>query len=134
MQLFVNSPGTLIKQKDGCFQLSNQEKHMDVSPEKLESIVTTNKAMISTQAIVLALEHNIDIIFLDSHGDPRGRVWFSKMGSTAMIRRRQLEAEISGLGLKLVRDLVQEKVNNQIRFQKTGICPPGKIHPVRKLP
>ena len=127
MQLYVHSSGTLIKQKDGCFRLSNQDRHMDVSPEKLESIVTTNKAMISTQAVILALEHNIDVIFLDSRGDPRGRIWFSKMGSTAMIRRRQLEAEISGLGLKLVNDLVREKVKNQIRFlKKLAHARPGK--------
>ena len=41
--------------------------------------------MISTQAVVTALEHNIDIMFLDKFGDPTGRVWFSKMGSTALI-------------------------------------------------
>ncbi len=127
MQLFINSPGTLIKQKDGCFRLSDKDRHMDVSPEKLESIVTTNTAMISTQAVVLALEHNIDIIFLDSRGDPRGRVWFSKMGSTALIRRKQLEAEMSGLGVQLVNDLVREKVNNQIRFlKKLAQARPGK--------
>lgn len=89
MQLFVNTPGTSIKQKDNCFRLSHKEKFFDVSPEKVESIVATNKAVISTQAIVLALENNIDIIFLDAFGDPVGRVWFSKMGSTALIRRRQ---------------------------------------------
>jgi CRISPR/Cas system-associated endonuclease Cas1 len=57
----------------------------------VESIVISNQAMISSQAVVQALEHNIDIIFLDSFGDPLGRVWFSKMGSTALIRRKQFE-------------------------------------------
>lgn len=127
MHLFVNSPGTMIKQKDGCFRLSNEDRHLDVSPEKLESIVTTNKALISTQAVVLALEHNIDIVFLDEHGDPRGRVWFTKMGSTALIRRRQIEAEMGALGIRLVLDLVMEKTQNQIRFlKKLSYARPGK--------
>ena len=64
--------------------------------------VISNQAMLSTQAIVLALEHNIDIIFLDKFGDPLGRVWFSKMGSTALIRRKQLEAAEMPHGLELV--------------------------------
>ena len=38
-----------------------------------------------------ATDHNIDIIFLDEFGDPFGRVWHSKPGSTTLIRRRQLE-------------------------------------------
>jgi len=91
---------------------------MDVSPLKVESIVITNQAMISSQAIVLALEHNIDIIFLDGYGDPVGRVWFSKMGSTALIRRRQLEAMPNALGLSLVLDMVRQKLANQITFLK----------------
>ena len=65
--------------------------------------------MISSQAVVLALEHNIDIIFLDIYGDPMGRIWFSKMGSTALIRRRQLEAMDNSLGLQLVIDMVRNR-------------------------
>jgi|GEM_PF-5356224 CRISPR-associated protein Cas1 len=61
---------------------------------KVESIIISNKAMISTQAISLALENNIDLVFLDRYGFPIGRVWFSKMGSTALIRRKQLDARI----------------------------------------
>ena len=127
MQLFVNAFGTLVTQKDGCFRFSNEDRLLDVSPEKLESIVITNKAMISTQTIMLALEHNIDLIFLDGFGDPRGRVWFSKMGSTALIRRRQLEAENSLLGLTLVKDLISAKLSNQVNFlKKLMYARPGK--------
>jgi len=38
-----------------------------------------------------AMDHNIDIIFLDEFGDPFGRGWHSKLGNTTLIRRRQLE-------------------------------------------
>ena len=87
----------------------------------------SNQAMISTQAVVLALEHNIDLLFLDSYGDPLGRVWFSKMGSTALIRRKQLEAFDSPLGLELVIDMIQLKLKNQIDFLKKLMhARPGK--------
>jgi CRISPR-associated protein Cas1 len=118
MQLIINTPGTFISQKDECFRLKQKEKVVDISPLKVESIVISNQAMISSQAIVLALEHNIDIIFLDGYGDPVGRVWFAKMGSTALIRRRQLEAMIDPLGLTLVVDMVTQKLDNQINFLK----------------
>ncbi len=86
MQLVINSPGTFITQKDECFRLKQKERVFDISPLKVESIVISNQAMISSQAVVQALEHNSDIIFLDSYGDPLGRIWFAKMGSTALIR------------------------------------------------
>ncbi|MBM4288749.1 MAG: hypothetical protein FJ135_11520 [Deltaproteobacteria bacterium] len=107
MQLVINTPGSFLTQKDACFRLKLQDRVMDVSPLKVETIVITNQAMISSQAVVLALEHNIDIIFLDGYGDPVGRIWFSKMGSTALIRRRQLEAFAHPLGLSLVFDLIE---------------------------
>ncbi len=118
MQLVVNTPGTFITQKDECFRLKQKDKIFDISPLKVESIVISNQAMISTQAIILALEHNIDTIFMDSHGDPIGRVWFSKMGSTALIRRKQLEAMGSSLGFDLIIDMVSQKLDNQIHFLK----------------
>lgn len=127
MQLVINSPGTFITQKDECFRLKKKEKSFDVSPQKVESIVISNQAMISTQAVVLALEHNIDIVFLDHFGDPIGRIWFSKMGSTALIRRKQLEAAGKPLGLDLVSDMIGQKIENQIRFLKRLMhARPGK--------
>ena len=127
MQIVINSPGTFITQKDECFRLKKKEKSFDVSPQKVESIVILNQAMISTQAIALALEHNIDIVFLDHFGDPLGRIWFSKMGSTALIRRKQLEAVGKPLGLELVSDMIGQKIENQIRFLKRLMhARPGK--------
>lgn len=127
MQMFINTPGALITQKDGCFRLKAGEKKSDRSPMKVESFVISNKAMISSQAIALAMENNIDVIFLDGYGDPVGRVWFSKMGSTALIRRRQLEASDQPLGLELAKDMVCQKIDNQTRFLKRLMSKrPGK--------
>ncbi len=127
MQLIINTPGTFITQKDECFRFKHGDKKLDMSPHKLESIVISNQAMISTQAVVQALEHNIDIIFLDSYGDPLGRIWFAKMGSTALIRRKQLDAVNVTLGNELVTEMIQKKMENQIGFLKKLMhARPGK--------
>ena len=127
MQIVINTPGTFITQKDECFRLKQKDNIFDISPLKVESIVISNQAMISSQAIVLALEHNIDTIFMNTYGYPIGRVWFSKMGSTALIRRKQLEAMNGSLGLDLVVDMVTRKLDNQIRFLKKLMhARPGK--------
>ena len=67
MQLVINSAGTYITQKDGIFRLKNKDRSFDVSPQKIESIIISNQAMITTQAIAAALENNIDIVFLISY-------------------------------------------------------------------
>ncbi len=130
MQLVINTPGTFITCKDECFQLKQEEKKFDISPNKVESIIVSNKAMVTTQAVVMALEHNIDIVFLNRYGDPIGRVWFAKMGSTALIRRKQLEAETGEIGLNIVIDMIGAKLDNQIRFLKKLMhARPGKEDP-----
>ena len=108
----------MLKQKDECFRLQNEDKILDIAASHVESIVLSNKAMLSTQSIILALENNIDIIFLDGYGDPAGRVWFSKMGSTALIRRKQLEASESQIGAEFVIMLIKQKLTNQMEFLK----------------
>ncbi len=118
MQIIINSPGSMIKQKDEIFRFQNKENRLDISPMKIESIIISNKAMVTTQAINLALDHNIDMIFLDPFGFPTGRVWFSKMGSTTLIRRRQLDAAKGDLGLALALDMVRQKISHQIEFLK----------------
>jgi CRISP-associated protein Cas1 len=127
MQLYINTPGTIIRQKDECFRLKHEDKVCDISPLKVDSIILSNKALISTQAVALALTHNIDVIFLDAYGTPIGRVWFSKMGSTALIRRKQLEAAESELGIQLVSEMVSQKLKNQMEFLKKLMhARPGK--------
>jgi len=127
LQLVINSAGTYITQRDGLFRLKNKDRSFDVSPQKVESIVISNQAMLTTQAIVAALENNIDIIFLDGYGDPIGRVWFAKMGSTALIRRKQLEIAEDKKGLELVTDMIRQKIKNQADFlKKLKYSRPGK--------
>ncbi len=118
IQLIINTPGSVIKQKDEVFRFRNRENQLDLSPMKIESIIVSNKAMITSQAINLALENNIDIVFLDPSGFPIGRVWYSKMGSTALIRRKQLDAADRESGLALALDMVRQKIRNQRDFLK----------------
>lgn len=127
MQIVINTPGTFITQKDECFCLKQKEKNFNISPHKVESIVISNQAMISTQAIAMAMENNIDIIFLNNFGDPIGRVWFAKMGSTALIRRKQLEVAEGEKGLELIIDMIRQKIKNQAAFlKKLMYARPGK--------
>ena len=78
----------------------------------------TTSAFLSTDAIKLAMDNNIDVIFLDEFGDPFGRVWHSKLGSTTLIRRKQLEIANDERGLNLAKEWMTTKMDNQIDFLK----------------
>lgn len=56
-----------------------------------------------------------------------GRIWFAKLGSTALIRRKQLEIADQEKGLDLVVLMIRQKIENQINFlKKLKYSRPGK--------
>ena len=82
----------------------------------MESILITTGVHLSSDVLELANAQNIDVVFLNKFGDPYAHVWQAKMGSTAAIRRRQIEIAEGAEGLTLVLDWCQAKVRNQIEF------------------
>ncbi len=118
MQLVINTRGAYLKKEKNCLLVKNDDKTFEVSADKINSILITTSATITTDAIEFAVENNIDIVFLDFNGNPYGRIWHSKLGSTTLIRRRQLEAEASALGFNLARGWIAQKLENQLDFLK----------------
>src|SRR5690625_6747265 len=70
----------------------------------------------TTNAIALALQHNIDIGVVNGLGHPKGRFWHSKLGSTAKIRKEKLEASLNEIGLKTIKSWLSQKLENQADF------------------
>ncbi|MFZ0924903.1 MAG: CRISPR-associated endonuclease Cas1 [Halobacteriota archaeon] len=118
MQLVLNTRGAFLKKKGDGFVIKNGEKSYEVAARKVESILITTSATITTDAIKCAMENNIDVVFLDHFGDPFGRVWHCKLGSTTLIRRRQLETSMKPRGLRMARGWALTKIENQARYLK----------------
>lgn len=116
MQLVINTYGSYLRKKEGCFLVKNEDGEFDVSAKKVDSIMITTSSYLSTDAIKLAMDNNIDVIFLDDFGEPYGRVWHSKLGSTVAIRRKQLEMTSNEKGLNMAKEWIIAKLNNQIDF------------------
>lgn len=114
MQLVINTYGSYLRKSGNCFLVKRDDRSFEVAVGKVNSILITTAAYITTDAIKLAVDNNIDIVFLDSHGDPYGRVWHPKLGSTTQIRRRQLEIYDGSEGLNLAKEWGLEKLENQI--------------------
>ena len=116
MQILISSPGVLLAQENECFLLKKGEAKKRLSPLKVESIVITHYAHITSQAIVLAMENNIDLIILDRYGNPVGRFWYAKQGRNATLRRKQLALSATAYGFRWGASLILEKLSSQRRF------------------
>ncbi len=137
MNLILNTYGTSLKVKEGMFHIripitevteslndlddtetrgSGKVKYVQLSAQKVEAIIVSNHIFLSSDVIQLAMEHNIDVVFLDNYGHPYSRVWHCRMGSTATIRRRQLEVSQTLEGLNIVLDGTLRKISNQKEF------------------
>ena len=122
MQLVINTYGTYLHIKDELFEVRVRkdgqiEKHHFAS-QKVKSILLSKGAAISTDAIILAMKNNIDIIVFEYDGTPVGRFWHSRPGSTSKIRKTQLEASLNETGLHWVKTWLTRKLENQIEFLK----------------
>jgi CRISP-associated protein Cas1 len=116
VQLVINTYGASLRKQGDRFVVRAGDKQIAVSAHKVQSILVATGVLLSSDAIQLASSHNIDIVFLDGVGTPYGRLWHGRMGSTAAIRRRQLEVAEQPQGLAFVRDWVETKLRNQREF------------------
>jgi len=73
VQLVINSFGSYLHKSGNCFVVKRDDRSFEVAAGKVSSILITTAASISTDAIKLALDSNIDIVFLNSYGEPYGR-------------------------------------------------------------
>ena len=60
MELHLNTYGSALRKKDDMFEIFVDEKKIKISPLKISSIVISNAVQISSDAIQLAMEHNIE--------------------------------------------------------------------------
>ncbi|MFC1759089.1 CRISPR-associated endonuclease Cas1 [Planctomycetota bacterium] len=116
MQLIINTRGTSLRRRKERFLIRREGVTHEFAATKVTSIVVATGAHFTSDVVQLAHQHNVDIVFLDRSGMPTARVWQTKMGSTATIRRRQLEVCETNDGLQFATEWVGGKLDNQIRF------------------
>lgn len=114
MQLVINTYGAYLSRRGELFQVKVKDQSTEISSRKVRSILISTGAAFSSDAVQLAVEKNIDILFLDKYGDPFGRVWHGRPGSTTAIRRLQLAVAQTDLGVQLALDWIGRKFDNQI--------------------
>jgi len=114
MNLVLKTYGTSLQKEGDNFLVVNDEGKKIISPDKIKSISISKGARISSDAALLAIEREIDVMFIDNTGKPVGRLWSVKYGSISTIRRKQLDFITTPAAVEWVKEIIIEKMENQI--------------------
>ncbi|MGQ9679041.1 MAG: CRISPR-associated endonuclease Cas1 [bacterium] len=75
MQLVINTYGAYLQRNGDCFRVKAGDNSFEISAAKVATILIATAATITTDAVQLAIDHNIDLVFVDDFGSPYARVW-----------------------------------------------------------
>lgn len=124
MELNINTFGAYLHVKDQMFEIRQkvagtlEVKKQQIAAIKVTRIIMAMGCAVSTEAIRLAMTYNVDILFVEKDGQPIGRVWHSKLGSTTKIRKCQLLASMNQVGIATMKEWVSAKMLHQSDFIK----------------
>jgi len=113
MHLVLNNFGTSIQRENGVFCIHTQDGKQLIFPDKIKSINISKGAKISSDAVLLAIENEIDVLFIDQTGSPAGRIWSHKYGSVSTIRKNQIEFVHSPQAVEWIKEIIIRKIDNQ---------------------
>jgi CRISP-associated protein Cas1 len=114
MDLILNTFGTTLRKDGNNFLVQHKDGKQQLSPEQIRTISISKGAQISSDAAQLAVENEIDVLFVDNTGKPIGRLWSVKYGSVSTVRRKQLDFTFSKQAITWIKEIITQKIDNQI--------------------
>lgn len=113
MELILNTFGTSLSRDNEAFQIIHKDGKQRVPAQGVKSIQISRGAQITSDAVLLAIENEIEVLFMDKAGNPIGRIWSSKYGSVSTIRKGQLSFTFSNEAVGWIKDVIRQKIENQ---------------------
>lgn len=113
MELILNTFGTSLNRDNEGFVITHKDGKQRIPAIGIKSIQISRGDQITSDAIMLAIEHEIEVLFMDKSGKPIGRVWSPKYGSISTIRKGQLNFTFTKNALEWIKDIISKKIENQ---------------------
>ena len=85
MELVLNTYGVSLNRDNEGFVITHKDGKQRLPVAGINSIHKSKGAQITSDAVMLAIENEIEIVFMDKSGNPIGRVWSPKYGSILTI-------------------------------------------------
>lgn len=113
MELVINSFGTSLSRDNEGFVIANSDGRQRIPAFGIKSIQISRGAQITSDAVMLAVENEIDVIFMDKTGKPVARIWSPKYGSISTIRKGQIAFTFSKDAVDWIKNIIMHKIENQ---------------------
>jgi CRISPR-associated protein Cas1 len=113
MELILNTFGTSLSCDNQGFVIKSGEEKQRIPTDGVTSIQISRGAQITSDAALLAIEKEIEVLFTDKSGNPIGRIWSPKYGSISTIRKGQLNFSFSHAAVEWIKDVICKKIENQ---------------------
>lgn len=113
MELVLNTYGVALSRDNEGFVIVHNDDKQRIATVGIKSIQISKGAQITSDAVLLAIENEIEILFMDKSGNPMGRVWSPKYGSISTIRKGQLNFTFTKDALIWIKDIICNKIGNQ---------------------
>ena len=113
MDLILNTFGTSLSRDNQAFVINHKDGKQRLPVQGLKSIQISKGAQITSDAVLLAIENEIEILFLTNSGDPVGRVWSNKYGSISTIRKGQVNFSFTRDAIEWIKGVLVQKMENQ---------------------
>ncbi len=118
MQLVLNSPGLVMRVRNGVFHVSTGDDFRKFSPDQVESIAVTEPCMLSSAAIMLAADTGIPIYLFNRIGDAQACLRSPYFESLATLRRKQVYFSDATEGAEWVLEQFAAKTEQQLKLLK----------------
>lgn len=113
MDLVLNSYGASLSKDHEGFLITTKDGKQRIPTDGIKSILISKGAQITSDAAILAVEKEIEVLFLDNAGNPIGRIWSSRFGSVSTIRKGQVDFSFSPNAVTWIKGVICKKIENQ---------------------
>ena len=112
MEIVLNTYGASLSCDNEAFVVRNNNGVRRIPPDGVSAILINKGVSLSSDVVMLAVEKEIQIYFMDRTGMPKGLIWSPKYGSVSTIRKNQLEFCSSHKGLEWIKGIIGRKLDN----------------------
>jgi CRISP-associated protein Cas1 len=125
MEIYIEKYGATLTKAGGSFSIHTEDGAQQISPDKTTALYLGPRCRVSTEALLMALEHNVEVFFMDRRGYPQARLWGNRFGSISTIRRKQLNYTRAIQGWKWMQETIAARIEGQMgvlmSFQENDI-------------
>ena len=113
MELVLNTYGVSLNRENDGFVITSKDGRQRLPADGIKSIQISRGAQITSDAVMLAVEKEIEVFFMDRACTLIGRIWIPRYGSISTIRKGQLNFTFTHEALEWIKGVIMQKMENQ---------------------